>query len=913
MAAALFASVNGNGWSVTYPSPPTFAPATSPELFSVTRSGFDDTGAPISFLDDLLCMSRIRQPYSNQASLTADQVALSEPIYIGDLIAGGAVNNSTRLAPLAIPKWLNRDREVCAANTFRARLAVGHAHARAGRAVRAVKFIATDGTTTVTQTVTAMSVAFYSASGFSVPHYAADLDFTGFIAGAAVTIDAIIYPWVGTAFQASVDGSVYPSPNFTTLLVLNNRTGSYGQPFAYVDATLGNDSTGVASATAATAAALPFLTCAAACLALRTFSNTNYARNFVNNCIVRLVEGTHVMNTVLRTNGPTNAWPLIIEAADPTKQRTTILQDKGSTQTSSLPNQCVFRNITLKRGATGAIGFLDNAAANLTFSTMMAFENVHFDASGFVAYDSWIYRTGLCFFINCTQTASVGQARPTGVTNKAVITIGCDGSFTDASTTYCILGSKIIGGIFDLAGTTGIPASLGTMVGWSMMMATTDGGRCISTSGVIGARGFAILGVVCEQSGGVTSAVVTLNADGNVNPVENLLIMCDTMVGARTNMAYQDTGSVTVQKHVVHKFCSHDEYNMKSDTFGTNAALVGNWSVIYKALARGNAARRGDTNTATAPGVGQWIGEISALGDIMGTNAAPLNLPWVNDKSFLGAGGGGGDYTPTAGTQLPLIPAGQAPWSHDFMGRAIPNDGTGLAGALQMVAATGSIGTGAGTVSLDGAAAGRAPVAGGAVGTLPLTGAGTGAAPAVGVGAGAIPLAGAGAGATPAAAVAAGTIPLSGVGVGVAGSPTGAVGAGTLPLDGGAVGTAKVKAVAAGALSLGGDVVGLAKVAGVAAGDVSLGGIAAGTPPGLSPIAGGGIGSLDVAGSGQGKAPVKGGATGSIGLTGTSSPAPLIDWDRLLATHTPTRLCADAQPVAFLADARPSKLLETAA
>ncbi len=850
MPAALFQSVNADGWSATYASPPTFAPTVTPEYFTVTRPGFDVTGAATNVVEDLICMARLRQPYPSQASLTADQVVLSDFVYVGETVSG-AVNNSTRAAPLPIPRWLNRDREICTGNTYHAMLAVAHAYARNGKPVAAVKFIATDGSTTVEQVVTAMSLASYSASGFSLPHYAADLDFTGFANGATITIDAIIYPWIGAAFQASVHGSAYPSPNFTTLRVLNNRTGAYGTAYACVDPVSGVDASGVTSATRATAVASPYLTIAAAAAAIKTFNNANFARNFSDGGVVLLKPGSTVLTASILSTAATSNWPLTIEAENPALIATTILTDRGSTLANSIPTKLVLRNITLKRSGAGSFVFLDNAAANLTFTNILAFENCHFDANGTAVYDGWIYKTGLCYYTNCTQNGSVGQTILVGLISKATITLGCNGAFVGPSSTYSVLASKIVGTFAHITATVGLPASAGGMCGWSLINQPTNGSKVIAVNDPVGPRGFAAVAAVFEQSGGITGPVLSISADGIVQAAENILMMCVTAVGARSNFGYQDTGSTTIPKSLFHRFSSHDDCNTKSDVFGANANLIGNWPVIYKVGARGNAARRGDSNSGSAPGVGNWLGEIAALGEVSGSDAVPLSLPWGNDKSFLGAGGGFGDYTPTSGTQLPLIPAASAPWSHDFMGRAIANDGTAKAGALQMLA-TGASGDAAGTLPLTGAAQGATLAQGAASGDIAITGAAQGAVLAAGGATGSVSFIGASSGVT--------TI-------------VGAV-AGFVAFTGAAIGAANVNGAASGALPLTGAASGVtgATAIGAAAGVIGLSGAATGEAPAI----GSGAGVIAFAGSGQAQALARGFSAGAITFAGASVGVTLI-------------------------------------
>jgi hypothetical protein len=59
-------------------------------------------------------------------------------------------------------------------------------------------------------------------------------------------------------------------------------------------------------------------------------------------------------------------------------------------------------------------------------------------------------------------------------------------------------------------------------------------------------------------------------------------------------------------------------------------------------------------------------------------------IAYVDNASYTGDGSGNGDYTPDAGSVLlSRVPAGGAVLPYDLAGNAIPNDGTGDAGAIQ--------------------------------------------------------------------------------------------------------------------------------------------------------------------------------------------------------------------------------------
>ena len=385
-------AIQADGWRASHSAVPAeFDPVGDPRHVTVTRQGFDAAGSAITFDEDVLLTKRVRQPYPNQATLTASDVALADFVYAGDTVAG-VTNASTRAYPKPIALWLNHDLERATAATHTVRLAVAHAHARAGRPVAAVRFTVTDdqgGSHSVL--VSAMSVVSYTASGLSVPHFAATLDLSGLAQGALCTVDATIYPWVGEAFMVSTDADAYPSPNLTVLKLLNDRTGGYGTAYAYVDAATGDNGTGAVSETPATAAAAPFATIAAAASAVQSFNNATYGRNNASGGVIRLTEAA--VHTHSSFSGvAVDDIPLVIEN-DPANSGKAVYQDAGSSTSNSIPDILKFSGITLRRNASGNVIFLDNAASSSPGNRALVLSDCTFDDNGLGAsWGAWIYK-----------------------------------------------------------------------------------------------------------------------------------------------------------------------------------------------------------------------------------------------------------------------------------------------------------------------------------------------------------------------------------------------------------------------------------------------------------------------------------------------------------------------------------------
>jgi len=673
-------SVAADGWQATYPAPPaSFSPIIAPVTLAVTRAGFTTTATATSVVDQLTVMARVRQPFPAQASLTADKVALSDFIYAGDQLPAGVTNLSALSYPRPIACWLTPDLDRATGSTFTARLAVAHAYARGGKPVAAVTFIASDGTNSVQQTVSAMSSRQWG-SGLHAPYFECTMPLATLNQGALCTLDAIIYPWVGAAFQISVSGAAYPTINLTVLKFLNDRTGGYGQAYGYVNATTGNNATAVVSATPATAAALPYLTVAAAAAAIRTFNNTTYTRNNASGGTIRLVAGEHVHATFQTVT--TGEIPLVIEAENSTLKATTIYKDSGITAANSTPQKLKFRNLTLKK-VGASVTMLDNSATLATLDRMLVLENVAIDRNGTSTYGAWLYKTGRCWMVDVSSATTLGAMLDdfAGVC-KEIIAIGCSGPF--ASTNFFnAIACKLTGGLRRVPSGANVELGLGQLFSHCHITQTTDGNRAMTSStGTIDARGFALVGCVLEQTAGETAPNFSFHADTDVQGVENVLCIGTTVVGSRTNWLYQDTGTVTVAKRGFVRFSVNRQRNIKTDVFGTNGNLVGNWPAAYNIGCRANATIKGSNDGNSVPGVGRWLGETAALGDVSGSLATPLAVNWSSDQSFDGGAAGNGDYTPGAGSALPLIPTGLAPYPVDMLGRAVPNNGSARIGAI---------------------------------------------------------------------------------------------------------------------------------------------------------------------------------------------------------------------------------------
>lgn len=669
--------IAADGWQATYPAPPTLDPVATPEVLAVRRQGFDATGQPVAVDETVTLMARIRQPYPDQSTPTADQVALSDFIHAPDAI-GGVTNGSALAYPKPVCCWLTPDMGHASGSTYLVRLAVAHAYARQGRPVAAVKFIVSDGMTTVQQTVSAMTSRAF-ASGLYMPYFAADLDLSTLSPGAVCTVDAVIYPWVGAIHQASVDGAAYPSINFTVLKLLNDRDGSFGTGYAYVDATAGSDAGGTVATLAATAVAAPFLTVAGAANALKAFNAAQFGRAEAGGGVIRLQPGLHQHSGFAGAGATT--LPLVIEAADPAQRDATVYTDGGVSVMGGFPGRVTLRNLTLRKGGAATV-FLDTAAGPTTMDHQMVFDSVAFDRNGQASFSAWLYRPGRCWMVDCTGDPAAALSQYGNVV-KEVVLIGCDFPGQTATTVYNAVASRLAWAS-DIGPTSVMEVPQGQMFHHCFLSQPSTAFKAFLVSHAIGPAGLALVGCVLESTGGTTSPALSLSADGVTSPAENVLCIGNTVVGARSNLLYNETGSAAVAKCGWLRFNVNSDRNTKTDIFGRNGALTGNWAAVYNVGSRGNAALLGDSAGNGACAVGAWLGEVAALGDVSGSDAVPVVADWAHDQSFAGGKGGQGDYTPGPANALPRIPAGLVPYPVDQAGRPLDDAGAACAGALQM-------------------------------------------------------------------------------------------------------------------------------------------------------------------------------------------------------------------------------------
>lgn len=694
----------------------TLDPYGTPRLvFNVASQGHDANGNATTVNRTVYGMRVSRRASPNEAQLDVTdngngtltaRIVLSEYIHTGDVITLNTIagwytgmlaeTNRPVVNDLAIPYftphacWIRHDREIINSATYRPKLVVGHAYARNGRAVAAVRLFITDqSANTVSLLVNSANVETFSASGLSAEYFGNDMSISGLTQGQLCTVDAEILPWVGLPFRLSVHGDAYPSPNLSVIQFLNNRTGAYGTAFAYVSPT-GIDATGVVSTNPATAQASPYLTITAAATGIQTFNNANFGRNNVSGGVIELEVGTHVIpiNTTFSVRA-VGEIPLVIEAANPANRATTIIEWTASGN-NNCPDRLKFKDLTLRKGATGSLVAFDASAtlatlANFTFVT----ENCVWDLNGFAIYSGTVWRVGIYWSINDTCTGAIGHLGRLSTACKSTIAIGGRSTGELASSVNHSVAYKDVQSTFVWStanADVGRAQMQGNLCAYSFLGRNNGAGSTINTDALTaGTRGFMLWASIIEHcNNATTSPSVRLYGDNDITPVSNVNIIAGTIVGSRINYLYNDISSNNTKKYGVVRNSIIWQHNTKADLFthpvdGQNGNRVGNWGAVnhvgfgYNAFLTGSASGDDYAN-------GSWLGETRAIGEVTGTDASPVQTGFTNDLS--GAGAGNGDYHITGASQIPQVPAALMPISTNLFGEAKLLNGLDYAGAV---------------------------------------------------------------------------------------------------------------------------------------------------------------------------------------------------------------------------------------
>lgn len=674
--APLISAINGafqtndtGGWSATWASgtPPTFTPDSAPVTFTVSRPGFDTSGSATTYTDTITYTQRVRQAYPSQASLTTNIVALSDVIYSTDTVAG-VTNNSPLTSPLPIANWCMPHR-LTVGNTVNLEVVAFHRNARGGKQVACVKFIGTDGTTTVSQIVSAAVISNRSGDQHAVITAACALDLSTLTDVHLITCNAEIYPWIGGAASVAksattsvVSGSLERA--FSPRYFYKNTTILATPTYAYVAST-GSDTTGVASTTAATAAATPCLTVVGA------INKINASAGKVDGGIVRVVDTVN-LGTSPAGNMTQNAGCVTVTRAPGTAKAAAIVT-LGASMTPKIGYAGVVSPLT-----AGALYFTDltfvrsgsflmnGQAAN---PLEMIFDSVAFDGGSANAAYMGTFASSSHYGTTFTNLA-LGTLNPAAPEHR--IFRGCTGA--PASTNiegWLHLGNSwTTPGVLSQFGQASTPptrTSSGMIAAFNVFTKAPSATGVIDIGATEDISNVAIVQNLFEVCHTTTSQFGIRNM-GDTPAIGNsshILFHNNTVTGfwdvGRNNDLYDNTVG-TIRQHKLQSFVGNllVQFNIKGDVFTSDGTHVGNWSAMYGCGFQGEWTQWVDANSQGIGG--SFAPAYPGLGSSFGTSATVPHAAnaaiWTNYQGTTNtgttpvAGLGSGTYTTVNGAPV---------------------------------------------------------------------------------------------------------------------------------------------------------------------------------------------------------------------------------------------------------------------
>jgi hypothetical protein len=659
-----FSSIAADGWQATVASPTDL----SLTPFTVSRAGFNSSASATTIADTLYLTKRIREPYPDEATLTADQVAISDYVYADDVIAG-AINNSTETSPKPIANWQMVERTTVGDSLYW-EITAFHRDARNGTQVACVRVRANDGTTqTAWQTVSSTVVSAHVEDANPLEVYAGTLDISGLADPALIWLEAEVYPHFGVAASVLKSEDVFAGGTYNAMFFgrryYRRDTSRAATPrYAYVAST-GNDATGVYSTTAATAKASPFLTLGGAMLAsIAQLGTTNGA---FDDARIRIVDN---VNSGAFTTGTyrQDIGAVIVERDPDVARSAAILTQNGgirprfTTHTTALTEgSIIFRDLTIVR-TSGTLTFQGELASRL----YAQFVNCDFNfasLTGNMRNNSDLGFYG-CDFVNYANniTAAPGlfvriiRGNSGDFNGNLLQTYNlCGNSFTESS---------LITALF--------PNEPGFTAYNNSFLAYAASNALLAPPAV-----FAVVQNLVERTGSTSFPSIALSADTATFSITHGVAHHNTVAGddiyGRLNWLYDDTIG-TPRFHKLFSAVGNigPQLNTKSDIFMTDGTRQGNWAFNFGAGVDGTYTE-GAVPAAFDQDFGGF-GSVIAGGDVLFTNYQGVNATGPV------AGAGGGTYTLQSGSPAKDIVTRRV-LSYDITGAPRPTSGTIDAGA----------------------------------------------------------------------------------------------------------------------------------------------------------------------------------------------------------------------------------------
>lgn len=648
-------AMDGSGATLTNP-------ATAKVVFTVVSEGYTISGttATLGTKTRTVYGTRARQKaYPNHAAAqeaVADNtltvtVALSEYIYDDDNTGAGksgtaptvtigsgfytqggtpnnattdlaVTNNSTQDYPKVIGRWavVPYQRFTLTATL---EMVAFHRFAEYGKPVAGVIFTAKEGATTK-ETLAATDMV-KSGAADSLPCYRAYLTGAEYTDHVVVTCDFVAYPWVGDADSVLNSSGTANALTLGSLPLFSDPDDDYPVYKACVNTGTGNDTSGVASTTYATAAAAPCATINGAMnkIAAATGGGVDAGLILLQSNDHSWGDGTDTLQST------TNVWLTVTRdyLGGTTKANACII---GAPNADVKTNLMRLYDLTLK--PTGYIGY-----GNATGRTLWQ-DHVDIVCASQVSTKPWRL-FDIAYHTFCTSDKLDFPCSEDSTNTIPALVRGCTASLArgfgegNGYGASCTLTSTI---------TSSSPNGEGPLVGLSRANSIgaynirLRGGTSQNQLVDIYASDTALVCNCCEAITGI-STVSDSCGGGTLDPANNKILWHNTIAGQRTLVGYCDTGNY-VRSNFSVKFNSCEFMATKHDVFATNGTYIKGWSVLYGVGWMGNNSEENPDNFYP-----NW-------GGINGTRTTAAG--YTDDQSLTTSGSGGGTYTTTVGSVL---------------------------------------------------------------------------------------------------------------------------------------------------------------------------------------------------------------------------------------------------------------------
>lgn len=664
-------SINANGWSAVYPSPPTFDPSGDPETFNASRPGYSTAAATTTYTESMTFTRRLRQVYPNEGSLTTDQVVINDYLYSTDTISG-VTNNSTETSPKPIANWVTLDRTVVG-DTLTAEVVCFHRNARTAEQVPCVEFRVSDGTTTLNQVVSESVVSGRTNDRNSVIVYRCSIDVSSLINPATLTLNAKVYPWIGESGSVLDSADQSARREFSPRTFRRDTTLAASPVYVYVSTT-GDDVNGVVSTTAATAKATPCATIGGAINRLVAVNGS------VDGCEIRMMSGTHALNSTGISTTRAQSHSHLTITRDPDEILSAVTLQYGGVafrpRLGSAGGWVTIRDITISRTSTTQPQ--GETASNLEIRLQdLPFDNGSVN-SALIGSAVDVLLLGLSFTNLANSVLSPG-------TREIRLIRGCTGTSTSNVEGWLVIGNSMTLGSSLSYGSRTASQSI---VAYNTFTATNASNGFMNVAAAADVTGVAIVQNVVEYTSATSGPSIRVSADSATGNTSHVVLHHNTFAGffnnGRGNLFYDDGATARTNKLMSCKGNIHVALNTKSDVFATDGTRIGNWAYENGVGCEGEFSQFIDADSG---GIGSaFAQDYAGLRADIGTSATVRNDPlFIDDKATSSgptAGSGGGNYR--LATETPCTQMVNAILRFDLDGNSRSSGVRSTAGAYQV-------------------------------------------------------------------------------------------------------------------------------------------------------------------------------------------------------------------------------------